>query len=204
MGRVSPGTRQPARRRVRATVLMLAVTAAIAGCGNSLTPVPSVFRAARPLGFHAFALPRYGFGLLVPKNWNDLQSQVRPPVVMIVASGPAVVAMSNYARTLPAPVGSSELQQAQSALLAAIRARQPGFRVLGFETLKVAGQPAVQISGIERINGRRRRVRSLHIFLSASELVLEEYAPVSAWAAVDREVFSRVSHSLELLPGKAA
>ncbi len=182
-----------------ALVLAVVVIAGVGGCGNSRTPVPSVYRSIRPFGFHPFVLPQYGFGLVVPKNWSDLANQVRAPVVMIVASGAAVVAISRYARALPPPADAASLEQARIGLLAAIRARQPRFRLLGSRRLAVEGQPAVQVDGIEPIDGHRRRVRSLHVYTGTGELVLEEYAPVRSFPAVDRQVFTRVSRSLRLL-----
>jgi hypothetical protein len=170
----------------------------LGACGDSRTVVPSVFRIAGPAGFHPYTSPRYGFTLQVPKNWTDLGRQARAPVVMVVASGTAVMAISQYARSLPAPSDSLSLEQAQKSLLAAIRARQPGFRLLGAQRVSVGGLPAVRLDAIERIDGRSRRVRSLHVFQATRELVLEEYAPESAFSRVDRQVFLRASRSLRL------
>lgn len=189
-----------ARRRAAAAGLLAALTVSLAGCGDSRAPVPSVFHSSRPFGFHPFVLRRYGFGLEVPGNWTDVYNQVRRPVVMIVASGAAVVAMSAYPRAFPAPADPAALAQTQHSLLAAVRARRPGVRLLRTRQLTVGGQPAVELDAIERIDGRRRRVRSLHVYGATQELVLEEYAPVATFATVDRQVFTRVSRSLRLLP----
>jgi hypothetical protein len=182
---------------------------AIAGCGNSRTPAPSVYHPLAPAkgfpaGFHPFAPAGYGFGMEVPKNWTNLQNQVAGPVVMIVASGSAVVAVSHYARTVPPPADSTELQQDESALLAAVKAKDTAFRLLSSRTLTLAGRPTVELGGLERISGQLRRVNSYHLFLPHSELVLEEYASPAAFGAVNRQVFSHVTTSFVLLPGSHA
>jgi hypothetical protein len=64
----------------------------------------------------------------------------------------------------------------------------------------VFGGSVVQLNTIEQIGIERRRVRSLHLFAGNFELVLEEYAPVTNFHAVDHAVFSPLSRSLSLLP----
>lgn len=189
------------RRRLIGAAALLCV-AALAGCGNSRTPVPSVSRPLIPHGrrsFSAFGFPGDGFGLLVPTNWTNLANQISPPVVMIKASGAAVIAVSRYARTAPPPADAYELQQDESALIAAVKTRDAGFKLLSAQTRTLAGRPAIELDAIEQISGQLRHVISNHVFLAHSELVLEEYAPLKLFGLVDRAVFTRVTSSLTLL-----
>jgi hypothetical protein len=189
----------------RAALLAPALVAALAlsACGSGQTRPLSVYKTYPPARFKPFGLSRYGIGFVVPSNWADLSDLLRPPVVAIIASGPAVISVSRYPRTAPPPTGTTDLQQARRALLRAIKAQQPGFRLIGAQTTSVGGQPAIVLDAIESIDGQRRRVHSTHLYLPSSEVVLEEYAPLAEFATVEREVFSEVSSSLRLLPGNA-
>jgi hypothetical protein len=192
-----------ARRRAALLAPALVAALAITGCGSSQTRPLSVYKTYRPAAFKPFGLSRYGLGFVVPSNWADLSQLLHPPVVAIIASGSAVISVSTYPRTSPPPSGTTDLLQAQSALLTAVRARQHGFRLISTRTTSIGGQPAIVLDGIEPIDGQRRHVRSTHVYLPASEVVLEEYAPVSQFGTIDRQVFSRVSSSLRLLPRNA-
>ena len=189
----------------RAALLAPAIVAALAlsACGSGQTRPLSVYKAYPPAAFKPFGLSRYGIGFVVPSNWADLSDLLRPPVVAIIASGPAVISVSRYPRTTPPPTGTTGLHQAGVALLSAIRARQPNVRVISTQATSVGGQPAIVIEAIESIDGQRRHVRSTHLYLPRSEVVLEEYAPVAEFATVEREVFTEVSASLRLLPRNA-
>ena len=194
-----------ARRRATALapalVVALALALALAGCGGGETPALSVYRTYPPVSFKPFGLGRYGIGFVVPSNWAYLPDLVHPPVIAIIASGPAVISVSRYARTGPPPTGTTDLLQARTALLGAIKAGQPAFRLLSSRTTSIGGQPAIVLDAIEAIAGQRRHVVSTHVFLAHSEVVIEEYAPVAEFAAVDNEVFAKVLASLQLLPG---
>jgi hypothetical protein len=189
----------------RAALLAPALIAALAlsACGSGQTRPLSVYETYAPAHFKPFGLSRYGIGFVVPSNWADLSDLLRPPVVAIIASGPAVISVSRYPRTAPPPTGTTGLGQARVALVGAIKARQPGVRLISAQTTSVGGQPAIVIDAIESIDGQRRRVRSTHLYLPTSEVVLEEYAPVAEFGTVERQVFSEVSGSLRLLPGNA-
>jgi hypothetical protein len=190
-------------RRAAALAPALVAALALSGCGSSPTRPLSVYRTYPPSGFKPYGLSRYGIGFVVPSNWAALPDLVRPPVVAIIASGPAVIAVSTYPRTAPPPTGTTDLLQARAALVTAIETSEPGFRLIASQTTSIGGRPAVVVNGIESIDGERRHVRSTHVYLPSSEVVLEEYAPVREFAAIDRTVFTRVSSSLRLLPRTA-
>ena len=184
-------------------LLVTALGLGLAACGARTRPL-SVYRTYPPARFLPFGLARYGIGFVRPDNWSDLADQHHRPVVAILASGPSVIAVSSYARGGAPPLGTTGADGTRIALLRAIRARQPAFQLLDSRTLTVDGHPAVQITGIELIHHQRRQVRSEHVYLDASEVVVEEYAPVSMFATVDREVFARVTGSIRVLPRTGA
>jgi hypothetical protein len=71
-------------------------------------------------------------------------------------------------------------------------------RVVSSTVTTVSRSPAIVLDAIESIAGHPRRVRSLHVFRPAAELVIDEYAPPAMFGAVDRQVFSQLARSLQL------
>ncbi len=165
----------------------------LAGCGNSRTPVPNVLAPASPGGFRVLALPSAGITLRAPRSWTVTMSHA--PLVAVMTSGLAVVALWRYPRTLPPPSGTA-LEHARQALIAAARARDPGLEVLTAKTTTIAGKPAIELDVLDHVHGQARRVFSTHLFLARAELVLDEYAPPQLFAAVSRAVFMPVAQSL--------
>jgi hypothetical protein len=80
-----------------------------------------------------------------------------------------------------------------------VRARASGTRLIRVRTPRLAGLPAIVLDATERIGGRTRRVRSIHLFAPQLELVVEEYAPPGIFHSVDRAVFSPLKRSLRLI-----
>jgi hypothetical protein len=175
---------------------LLAGSAVLAGCGNSRTPVPTVTAPAAPSSFHRLAFRSIGLTLRAPRNWSV--GAGKGSLVTTVSSGTAIVALWRYRRTSPAPRGDAALAAARARLLAEARGREPGLRLLRSRIVSVDGVPAVELDAIERIGGRPRRVRSLHVFRRRGELVLEEYAPAGVFRGVDRAVFAPLKRSLTL------
>jgi hypothetical protein len=173
------------------------VTAALAGCGAARTPVPSIAGPAAPQRFHTVTYaPRAGVSLSVPENWASTRSQA--PLIGTISSGSAVISLWRYLRTEPLPSDATTLQSARTALIDTARSRDPALRVIRSAVTKADGQPAIALDVLERISGQLRRVRSLHVYASGAELVLEEYAPPAAFSTVDHAVFSPVRRSLKL------
>jgi hypothetical protein len=179
---------------------VIAATLSLAACGNSQTRPLSVYKTYPPGKFIPFGLTRYGIGFFRPANWGVLSNLLRGQVIAIIASGESVIAVSQYPRSQPPPVGATALERARTALLGAVQNKQPSFRLLTSRTLTVGGQPAVEVNGIETIDRQHRRVRSTHVFLPGREVVLDEYAPPSIFDQVNRDVFGRVADSLRVLP----
>jgi hypothetical protein len=136
--------------------------------------------------------------LQIPSTWTVFSEQ--PPLLAVIASGPAVMAVWRFPRAAPVPVGSAELDRARAQLIAAARRRDSTLQVIRSTIIKLNGAQAIELDALERIGGRIRRVRSVHVFASGREIVVEQYAPVDQFSAVDREVFSTVNRSLLVSP----
>jgi hypothetical protein len=180
------------RRLALLALAMLPLTA----CGNSRTPVPSLIRAAAPVGVRSLFYPHLGIVLAAPRNWAVLSEQ--PPLVVTISSGAAVVALWRYPRTAPVPRTHAQLAYARRALIRAARARDVSLEVLSTTLTTLSGRPAIVLNALESIAGHARRVRSIHIFRRAAELVIDEYAPPGMFGPVDSQVFSPVVHSVRL------
>jgi hypothetical protein len=173
----------------------------LAGCGNSRTPVPSLTRPAAPGGLHTLRFPAAGVSFSAPRNWQVIAEQA--PLVTVVASGDAVIALWRYPRSGPPPDSQALLTAARSSLLAAIHSRQSAVRVLGSHTTTIDGAPTIEFDATETINGRPRRVLSTHVFAGRGEIVLEEYAPPSLFAELHHALFASVRRSLAITPASA-
>jgi hypothetical protein len=169
----------------------------LAGCGNSRTTVPSATLPAAPDGFRTLVLHDAGVRLAAPRNWTV--SGQHSPLLMTIESGGAVIAVWRFARPASAPSGTRALPALRARLLGAVHARDHALSVLRAGGLRVAGASAIDVEAIERIGGRSRRVSSTHVYLRGEELVLDQYAPPAAFAAVDRSVFRPVRRSLTVI-----
>jgi hypothetical protein len=168
-----------------------------AGCGNSRTTAPNLTRPAAPTGYRTFRYPGVGLSLSVPSNWAAFHGKF--PLVMVAASGGAEVALWRYRHPGPVPADPAGLARARTALLASVRAKQPGIDLLSSRTLLVNDRPAIVLEAIERIGGLLRRVRSVHLYAPGEEVVLEEYAPLPLFPSVSRDVFVPVRRSLVMV-----
>ena len=120
-------------------------------------------------------------------------------MVATVSSGAAIVAVWRYQRAAPVPATLEALDSARVALLRAVQASDPSLRVIRSHTGRLHGAPTVVLDAVEQISGQQRRVRSIHLFGSGAEFVVDEYAPVSDFTAVDHVVFSPLRRSLTLM-----
>lgn len=189
-------------RRLSCLLALVLVVPVVAACGNSRTSAPSLVRPAVPLGTRALTYAKAGITLVAPANWTV--SEQKPPLVATVSSGAAIVAVWRYPRTAPAPETSSALARTRSALIRSAQASDPTLRLIGSHLGRLHGAPAIILETTERIAGQERRVRSIHMFGSGEEVVVEEYAPTDIFATVDHLVFSPLRRSLALLPAAGA
>ncbi len=168
----------------------------LAGCGNSRTPLPVFTVAATPNGFQALSYPASGVSFSAPRDWNVIARKL--PMVTLVSSATAVVALWRYPRAQPPPAGPLALSEARAGLIDAARARDHGLQLIRSGLATVDGNRAIELDVIERIAGQLRRVRSTHVFVPGAEIVLEVQAPRDGFHAVDHAVFSPLRRSLRL------
>ncbi len=192
----------PTRAAVTALVMLALAGSALAlgGCGSGRVTYASLAAAARPTRFVEVRYPAAGVALSVPRNWT--RTAEKAPMVAVISSGPAIIALWRYRSGHPALTAASQLHGAQAALLGAARARDPGLRVERSGLSSVDGDGAVIIDALEQVDGKLRRVRSEHVYADGAEVVLDAYAPVSVFPRVDHEVFSPVRRSLTLLDAR--
>jgi len=178
-------------------VALFACLGLAAGCGNSRTPVPSLTQPAAVHGFRTLRFPAAGVSIGVPESWPVIAQ--RAPLLTVVASGNAVIALWRYPRRGPAPAPASALAAARGSLLRAIRARSGSVRVIGSRIARIGGVPAIELDALERVAGSPRHVLSTHLFRTGGEIVLEEYAPLSLFRSIRGPVFGPVRRSLTLI-----
>lgn len=171
----------------------------LGGCGDSRTPAPQLRAPAQPTGFQSVSLPSAGARLSLPRNWVRLGTHSHL-LLVLDASGGAVIALWRYPLNAPAPQSAQQLQLARGRVISAARARDRSLRVISADVGRVGGQPSVTLVADEHIGQALRRVVSAHVFSRSAELVLEEYAPPQFFGTVDRAVFGPVLRSLTLAP----
>jgi hypothetical protein len=126
------------------------------------------------------------------------------PLVVTLGSGPALIAIWRYRRSpsQPLPATVPALEQARTALLAAARARDPTFRVISSAAVILGGSrglPGVELDALETVRGQVRRVRSAHLYVGGTEVVIDEFAPQDLFHEVDGDVFSPLLRSVRLV-----
>lgn len=168
----------------------------LAGCGNTRIRPADTSRPVDPTSFHTVRFPTQGLSLSVPRNWTV--TQAKPPLLSIFSSGSAIVAVWRFPRAAPPPASTAALNEARRELIRLSRKRDPALRVIRSSTGSSAGHPDVEVDAFQNINGQRRRVRSLHVFIPGSEVVLEQYAPPSLFHEVDHVAFSPMKRSLQI------
>lgn len=182
----------------RSLLALLLVVPAVAACGNSRTRPPNLARPAVPRGSRTLTYTKAGVTLVAPANWAV--SGQKPPLLATVNSGAAIVAVWRYPRTAPAPATAGALDQTRSALIRSAQSRDTSLRLIRSRVGRLHGAPTVILDATERIADQERRVRSIHMFGSDAEVVVDEYAPPDIFASIDRVVFSPLRRSLTLLP----
>jgi hypothetical protein len=177
-------------------LLLLCVCAGIAGCGDSRTQPPDLSRPATPDGFNHVPYRAAGLRFNEPRNWRVIVGN--SPQVVILQSGLATVSVWRYPRDGALPRTRAQLKTALRSLLALVKSRDPTFVSQGAAVVDVAHHGAIQIRGLETIDGLRREVRSTHLFVNRSEVVIEGFAPPSMFVRVDTQVFHPILRSLQV------
>jgi hypothetical protein len=184
------------RAAVPTVAISLTLAALAAGCGNERQHAPNVTGTQKPARAARLAYPEGGVTLAAPRNWY--QNRGSRPLVALIGSGPATVAVWRYPRKEPVPKGKSQLDQAQASLSDAVQARDRSVRIESTKVVNVGAVKGVQLVATERIGGQSRRVRSTHLFDRGSEIVIDAYAPPSDFARLDSSVFQPLILSVRL------
>jgi hypothetical protein len=183
-------------RRKLAAALLVSVT--VAGCGRERIEPPDTVRPAAPTGAAQEAFPKDGLFLERPGNWPFRPG--RPPLVASTSNGTATVALWRYQRSEPLPREDEALETAQASLEAAVKARDGSFALDGSRRVEVDGAPGIELLGTETVAGRKRRVRSTHVYAKEAEVVLDAYAAPEDFERVDETVFAPIVASLRIDP----
>jgi hypothetical protein len=175
----------------------IAVAAAlVAGCGEQRTRPPDVAHAVAPEPRVDVVLRGQGIRYRRPRNWDQL-----PPAGSLVGgvtSRTATVAVWRYPRTEPLPEDPAALERVETLLLDRVRQRNPTFTLRESEITRVAGAPAIVLTGSQAAAGFAYDLRSAHVFKAGAEVVVDAYAPSADFPSLDRRVFQPLLASLEV------
>lgn len=131
-----------------------------------------------------------------PANWSLTRDEA--PRLFTLRSGDALVVAFAYPRSEPLPERGPPLERAREGLVQEIASADPSFALSRSRLLDVAGAPAVEVTGAQTISKRNLRVRSVHVYDSGKEVVIEALAPEQSFALVDRKVLEPLLRSLRV------
>ena len=184
-------------RPVALLLLGLCLAGAASGCAASRTPAPNLTRPVAPGASVPRDFPSLGLGFRSAGNWSYDPGQ--PPLVALMTSGQALLAIWRYPRTEPLPVGLAALRQARHALVAAAQARDATFVAEQNRIFRLDGQPAIELLGRETVAGQPRRLRSVHVYAHGAEFVIDALAPAGYFPGVDADEFVPFLDTLRFL-----
>jgi hypothetical protein len=172
-----------------------AVIALLAGCGTQPLAAPDPLRVREPGRSVTLHDPRTGLRFSAPLNWVK---RIRTnPGIFRIASGAADVSGWAYPRSEKLPQTDAELRTARDALVAQAMRRNGSFKLSSSRITKIAGAPAIELRGTQRILGRTIQTHSIHVYRVPGEYVFEALAPSSSFAIADQEVLAPLVRSLE-------
>jgi len=184
------------RRPRIASLAVAALASVVAGCGNERAQPPRGLTSALPEGKQQASFPGEGIAFSQPANWSRTIGEA--PLVTIVFSGRAAIAVWRYPRREALPDSAPQLERARRALIAAARARDRTLEVTSSRVTRVRGVRAVELVGTEQVGLARRRVRSTHLYGQGAEIVVDAYAPPGEFDRLDRTAFLPLTASLRL------
>ena len=187
---------------MRRAFVLAAALALLTGCGNPRQSAPDVFTPGPPLGANQAAYPQDGLAFKVPGGWSKVDGS--PPSVATIATGTAVVAVWRYPRTEPLPANDAQLQAAIGTLAQAAKTRDASFTLIKSSHLTIGGKPAVQLRGLETIDGQQRMVRSTHIYAEGAEIVVDSFCALKDFKRVDAQVFRPLLQTMVITAPTAA
>ncbi len=168
------------------------------GCGNRRSGVPDLVSPERPGKLGSYKYPEAELRFSAPSNWT--QNAARRPLVAVLVSGRATVAVWRYRRREPLPETQAALSDARAQLTDAARRRDRTLAIASSRLVRVHGVPGVELVADETVAGQLRRVRSTHLYGRRAEFVIDASAPPDVFARVDRTVFAPLVASVA--PGR--
>jgi len=182
---------------MRIATLSLLVAVLLAGCGNSKTAAPETGLIPAPKEFRDVKYTREGVRLRAPSNWRLVPGTGSQ--LGTIAVGDGQIAIWRYARTEPLPLTRAQLHAARQALVAQVERRDSTFELTSSRLVIKPGLRAVELVGVQTIQGERRSLRSLHAYGRGHEVVVDAFAPPKDFARVDEQTFAPVARSLRLV-----
>lgn len=176
--------------------LILAAAPLLVGCGNEPAKPPAVTTPKEAFGWVDHDLPSQGVKFQRPSAWRLTAGN--PPLLATISSGLVTISIWRYPRNEPLPETTEELDVARDALVAAAKARDPTFKVILAKGTRAAHSPAIVIVGDETVAGQPRRVRSTHIYAESSEVVIDAFAPVDQYEAVEDPIIRLLVRSFQI------
>jgi hypothetical protein len=173
--------------------LALLCCALVAGCGDDDSGQTTTARIAPP---QRVDYGQYGISFRTDPSWS-VNGGLRPHVSAI-ASGAASVAIWRFPRTERLPRTRLELRQALRSVVASARRRDTTFRRIEGHTMRVDGRPAIEIRATDRLDGRQRATRTLHLYAYKAEIVVEGWTAPTDAARADRVLFDPLLRSLRI------
>lgn len=180
-------------RRVLLTSALL-LTTAVAGCGSGPAVSPSVGRPALDPSGEPFAFPTGG-SIDLPASWTITSGPEGGPEVVRATSGQGSIVVWRYPRTEPLPSTKKDLVNTRRSLKAAVRTRDPEFR-LDSALLRRVPEPAVELAGVGNMAGAKRMIRSLHVYANGQETVVDCIGPLADSAQFNETICTPVIDSL--------
>lgn len=187
---------------MRRAFVLAAALALLTGCGNPRQSAPDVFTPGPPLGANQAIYPQAGLAFKVPGGWSKVDGTA--PSVVTIATGTAVIGIWRYPRTEPLPTTTAQLDAAITTLAQAAKARDASFTLIKSGKITIGGKPAVQLRGIETVDGQQRMVRSTHIYAEGAEIVVDSFCPVKDFKRVDGQVFRPLLQTMIIAAPRAA
>lgn len=178
-----------------AALVVVAMLAAITGCGAERTPAEVPTTPLEPVGVATYVDPIRDVRIQFPGNWE--QRTDRAPVVFQTFSGRAVVTVYAYERRA-VPVTDQDLETARIRLIREVSERNETFELFSSGVTEVEGTPAVEIVGVATVGQERARIRSVHLFKGRGEYVVDALAPPNEFDSLDASVFQPMVRSVRV------
>lgn len=186
----------PGVRRALLTSALLGCSLLVASCGDGPTPEPSVGRPALDPSGEPYAFPGGG-SIDMPASWTITAGSANGPEVVRATSGQGAVVVWRYQRSEPLPVTRRDMVNTRRSLKAAIKVRDPEFR-LAAALLRKVPEPGIEVAGVGTMAGARRAIRSLHVYANGRETVVDCIGPLSDRAQFNETICGPVLSSLQV------